>query len=125
MTHLLRSAARGDTVLHMESDRTELLFQPRTVQAWFIMPLDPMLSADAAKSYVVRDHLRNHPEGGARRRTSGPQGQCELVVRKEAKGWVCATVAGDDVGPATVPLSEDGPHRCLVSFRSGLPLTDD
>lgn len=122
---LLQSAVLGDSVLHVESDRTKLLFQPRTMQAWFVLPQDPATSAEAAQSYVVRDHLATHPDGGVRLRTSGPQGQYELLVRKEAKGWVCATVAGDDVGPATVPLDEDGLHRCLVSFRSGLPLTDD
>jgi len=122
---LLQSAVLGDTVLQIESDRTKLLFQPRTMQAWFVLPQDPAISAEAAQSYVVRDHLAAHPEGGVRLRSSGPEGQFGLLVRSETDGWVCATVDGDDVGPATAPLSEDGLRRSLLSFRTGLPLTDD
>jgi hypothetical protein len=122
---LLRSAAMGDTVLQIESDRTKLLFQPRTMQAWFALPQDPALSAEAAQSYVIRDHLKNHPEGGVRLRTNGPAGLIGLLVRKATEGWICATVSGDDVGPATAPLTDEGLHRSLLSFRAGLPLTDD
>jgi hypothetical protein len=121
---LLQSAVMGDTVLHIQSDRTKLLFQPRTMQAWFVLPQDPTLTAEAAQSYVIRDHLQNHPDGGVRLKTNGPDRLFELLVRREAEGWVCAAVAGDDVSPATTPLSDEGLRRALVSFRSGLPLTD-
>lgn len=122
---LLQSATLGDSVLHIESDRTKLLLQPRTMQAWFALPQDPALSPEAAQSYVVRDHLTNHPDGGARLRTDGPEGQFGLLVRKAPEGWICATVAGDDVGPATAPLSDEGLRRSLRLFRTGQPLAND
>ncbi|KRE84027.1 hypothetical protein [Arthrobacter sp. Soil764] len=122
---LLQSAVLGDTVLQIESDRTKLLFQPRTMQAWFVLPQDPATSAEAAQSYLVRDHLATHPEGGVRLRTSGPEGEYGFLVRQETEGWVCAAVDGDNVGPATAPLSEAGLRHSLLSFRTGSPLTDD
>ena len=122
---LLRSEALGDTVLEIESDRTKLLFQPRTMQAWFVLPQDPNLPAEAAQSRVVRRHLDTHPSGGVRLRTEGPPGHSELVVRRVAGGWVCATVDGAAVGPATAPLSDEGLLQSLQSFRSGLAVAHD
>lgn len=122
---LLQSRTLGDTVVQIESDRTQLLFQPRTMQAWFVLPQDRGLSAEAAQSHIVRQHLGAHPSGGVRLRAEGPEGQLELVVRKGTDGWVCAPVDGDVVGPATEPLSDGGLLQWLQSFRSGLALAND
>jgi hypothetical protein len=122
---LLQSAALGDTVVQIESDRTKLLFQPRTMQSWFVLPQDQGLSAEAAQSHVVRRHLESHPSGGVRLRAEGPEGQFELVVRRGTDGWICATVDGDTIGPATDPLTDEALLKWLQSFRSGLALAND
>ena len=116
---LLQPAALGDTVIHILSDRTKLLFQPRSMQAWFVLPQDDDRSAEGAQSHVVRSHLESHTSGGVRLRTEGPQGHFEGVVRKGADGWVCSTVESDVVGPATAPLSDEALTLWLQSFHRG------
>ncbi|UVJ38605.1 hypothetical protein [Arthrobacter sp. CJ23] len=116
---LLQSAELGDTVLHVESDKTKLLLQPRTMQAWFALPQDPAISAEAAEAFLVREHLTEHADGGVRLRTSGPEGDFQLVVRKDTRGWVCAAVDGDTVG-AEIPVHGDADLlQVLAGFRSG------
>lgn len=122
---LLQSAELGDTVLHVESDKTKLLLQPRTMQAWFVLPQDPTISAEAAEAFLVREHLNEHPDGGVRLRTSGPEGDFQLVVRKDAEGWVCALVDGDSVG-TEMPVSGDSALvQVLAGFRLGTLGADD
>lgn len=122
---LLQNAGLGDSVLHVESARTKLLLQPRTMQSWFVLPQDPEISSEAAVSYVVRQHLTDHPDGGVRLRTELTAGGRQLLVRKDPDGWVCATAAGDDVGPATAPLNDDGLLQELTVFRSGQAVSGD
>ena len=114
---LLRSAELGDSVLHIETARTKLLLQPRTMQSWFVLPQDEAISAEAAQAYVIREHLTEHPDGGVRLR-SEPRGGLQLLVRKDEGGWVCATAEDDQVGASTAPLDDDGLLEELVSYRS-------
>lgn len=118
---LLQNAELGDTVLHLESDKCKLLLQPRTMQAWFALPQDQGVSAEAAESFLVRSHLDAHPTGGTRLRTTGPEGDFQMLVRRDPAGWVCARVAGDDVGQESEPLDEAGLLQALSDFRSGSP----
>lgn len=122
---LLQNAELGDSVLHVESDRTKLLLQPRTMQSWFVLPQDREVSAEAAESYLVRQHLTDHPDGGVRLRTAVAPGGRQFLIRKDPDGWVCAIAAGDDVGPATAPLDDDGLLRELTVFRSGQVVSGD
>ena len=88
------------------------------MQSWFVLPQDREISTEAAESYLVRQHLTDHPDGGVRLRTAvAPGGRHSY--RKDPDGWVCATAAGDDVGPATAPLDDDGLLQELTLFRSG------
>ncbi|MDF2052381.1 hypothetical protein [Arthrobacter sp. Cr_A7] len=116
---LLDSAETGDTVLHIESDKTKLLFQPRTMLAWFALPQDPDVAPEAAQSFVVREHLREHAHGGVRIRTLGSMGPAELLVRREDSHWICAPVHGDIVGKHVVAPDETALTGILSDLRVG------
>jgi hypothetical protein len=122
---LLQNAELGDSVLHVETDRTKLLLQPRTMQSWFILPQDREISVEAAESYLVRSHLADHPDGGVRLRTELSAGGRQFLVRKDPNGWVCATAEGDDVAVPTAPLDDDGLLQELTLFRSGQAVSSD
>ena len=122
---LLQSAEMGDSVLHVESDKTKLLLQPRTMQSWFILPQDPEITSEAAQSYLVREHLTEHPDGGVRLRTESTTGGRQLLIRKTADGWVCATAEGGEVGPSSPPLDDAGLLQELARYRSGTVVTSD
>jgi hypothetical protein len=115
---LLLDAERGDSVLHAESDRTTLIFQPRTMMSWFALPQDPKISAAAAEAFIVREHLGQNPEGGVRIRSGSRPGSRQLLVRKDTKGWVHAVAVDDVVGAETLAESDEDLTAALGMFRS-------
>lgn len=115
---LLRSAVVGDSVLHIESDKTKLLFQPRTMLTWFALPQDPGVSPEAAESYVIAEHLREHPDGGVRVRTAGPAGTAELLVRLDEDHWVYAPLDGDAVGTQAIAADDAALTDVLRQLRA-------
>ncbi|RDV09815.1 hypothetical protein DXK94_13000 [Arthrobacter sp. RT-1] len=115
---LLRSSELGDSVLHVESDRTRLLFQPRTMLTWFAVPQDSTVSAERAEVFLISEHLREHPDGGVRIRTAGPGGTAELLVRRDEDNWVCASVEGGVVGDQTSVEDEAGLINVLGAVRA-------
>jgi hypothetical protein len=115
---LLVDAERADSVLHAESDRTTLIFQPRTMMSWFALPQDPKLSAVAAEAFVIRDHLNRNSGGGVRVRSGLHRSARQLLIRKDTRGWVYAVAVDDVVGPeASAPTDEDL-TAALSAFRS-------
>ena len=115
---LLQSAEVGDTVLQIESDKTRLLLQPRTMLTWFAVPQDPVVSPEAAGSYVIAQHLLEHPDGGVRIRTTGPAGSAELLVRRDEDHWVYAPLDGDVVGTQAIAADEAGLTGALRELRA-------
>ncbi|MDQ0663420.1 hypothetical protein QFZ35_001918 [Arthrobacter ulcerisalmonis] len=115
---LLKSSELGDTVLHFESDKTRLLFQPRTMLTWFAVPQDSGVTAENAETYLISEHLREHPNGGVRIRTEGPAGSAELVVKRDNEHWVWATVAEGVVGDQTAAEDETALLHVLKEVRA-------
>lgn len=115
---LLVDAQAGDSVLHVESDRTTLLFQPRTMLSWFVLPQDPGITAEAAETYIITEHLNTNPEGGVRLRSGLRRTTSQLLVRKDARGWVHAVAAADVVGSETVAESDGDLAAAVAAFRS-------
>ncbi|HJW00514.1 MAG TPA: hypothetical protein VJ617_15590 [Arthrobacter sp.] len=115
---LLVDAEESDSVLHAESDRTALLFQPRTMMSWFALPQDPKISAEAAEAYIVRDHLTKNPDGGVRIRTGLLRGGRQLLIRKDIRGWVHAVALDDVVGDESLAQTDDELTAALSTFRS-------
>lgn len=103
---LLESSELGDSVLHVESDKTRLLFQPRTMLTWFAVPQDGGVTAERAETYLMREHLRNHPDGGVRLRTEGAAGSGEVLVKRDNDNWVYAAVSEGVVGEPKVAVDE-------------------
>jgi hypothetical protein len=115
---LLRSSELGDSVLHVESDKTRLLFQPRTMLTWFAVPQDSAVPAERAEMILISEHLREHPDGGVRIRTAGRGGTAELLVRRDEDNWVCASVEGGVVGDQTSVEDEAGLINVLGAVRA-------
>lgn len=115
---LLVDAEEGDSVLHAESDRTTLLFQPRTMMSWFALPQDPKLSAEAAEAFIIRDHLNNNPEGGVRVRSGLHRSPRQLLIRKDSHGWVHAIALDDVVGAESLAQTDEELAAALRAFRS-------
>jgi hypothetical protein len=115
---LLLNAQSGDTVLHAETDRTTLLFQPRTMMSWFVLPQDPNVSAVAGEGFIVRDHLANNPDGGVRIRSGLNRSSRQLLIRKSPQGWIHATALADVVGAETLVQTEEELAAALAAFRS-------
>jgi hypothetical protein len=115
---LLQSAEVGDSVLQIESDKTRLLLQPRTMLTWFAVPQDAGVSPEAAGSYVIAQHLLEHPDGGVRIRTTGPAGSAELLVRRDEDHWVYAPLDGDVVGTQAIAADEAALAGALRELRA-------
>lgn len=122
---LLKSSDLGDTVLHVESDKTRLLFQPRTMLTWFAVPQDSGVSAEAAETYLISEHLRENPDGGVRIRTEGTAGQGEFVVKRDDGNWVCATVENGVVGDQRSAADEKALLGFLREVRASARRDDD
>lgn len=114
---LLLNAEAGDTVLHAETDRTTLLFQPRTMMSWFVLPQDPKVSAVAGESFIIRDHLAKNPDGGVRIRTGLNRSSRQLLIRKAPDGWIYATALDDVVGDEILARTEEDLTVALAAFR--------
>jgi hypothetical protein len=115
---LLFNAQGGDTVLQAETDRTTLLFQPRTMMAWFVLPQDPKVPAVAGQSFIVRDHLAKNQDGGVRVRSGLERSSRQLLIRRSSAGWAHAIAMGDVVGAEHIAHSEDELTAALAAFRS-------
>jgi hypothetical protein len=115
---LLLNAQGGDSVLQAETDRTTLLFQPRTMMAWFVLPQDPKVPAVAGQSFIVRDHLAKNQDGGVRVRSGLQRSSRQLLIRRSSAGWAHAIAMGDVVGAEHLAHSEDELTAALAAFRS-------
>ncbi len=118
-TDLLLNAQSGDSVLQAESDRTTLLFQPRTMLSWFVLPQDPNVSVEAAQSLIVREHLTKNPDGGVRIRSGLNRSPRQLLIRKSPQGWTYAVAQGDLVGAEALAQSQEDLAAALAGFTSG------
>lgn len=115
---LLVDAQGRDSVLHVESDRTTLLFQPRTMLSWFALPQDPGITPEAAETYIITEHLNTNPDGGVRLRSGQRRTTTQLLVRKDARGWVHAVAIADAVGAEAVAKSHGDLAAAVAAFRS-------
>ena len=122
---LLLDAKRGDSVLHVESDRTKLILQPRTMMSWFALPQDPGISAEAAEAIIIKTHLDQNPGGGVRVRCGLHPGSRQMLVRKADGCWVHAVALDDVVGPEVLAKSGDELTEALAAFRSAAFRTDE
>lgn len=88
----LLTADGGDSVIGMESEDIQLLFQPRAYFTWWAMAQRPDVSAAEANFMVIKQHLATNPLGGATlRRREDPTGQT-LYVKKGGDGsWTIGT----------------------------------
>jgi hypothetical protein len=121
---LLLDARAGDSVLHVESDRTALILQPRTMMSWFALPQDPGVSAVEAEAVIIKTHLDQNPGGGVRVRSGLHAGSRQLLVRKADGGWIHAKAVDDVVGPEALAKSGDDLTATLAGFRSEEDATD-
>lgn len=114
---LLIDAQRADSVLHAESGQLSLIFQPRTMMSWFVLPQEPRFSNEAAMAFIVRQHLQQYPEGGVKVRTGRLDSPQQLLIRKDPRGWAHAIATGDVVGPEELAGTGDGLADVLKVFR--------
>lgn len=84
----LLTAEGGDSVVFMENDDVHLLFQPRAYFTWWAMAQRPDVTAAEANLMVIKQHLRNNPQGGATlRRREDPTGQTLYVKEGSDGSW--------------------------------------
>ncbi|GAA3400469.1 hypothetical protein [Pseudarthrobacter polychromogenes] len=87
----LLTAEGGDSVIGVESPDIQLLFQPRAYFTWWAMAQRPDVSAAEANLMVIKQHLRENPQGGATlRRREDATGQT-LYVKKGEGSWTVGT----------------------------------
>lgn len=111
----------SDTIVHVESDPVSLLMQPRTLNTWFAYAQDPDLSGPQAQLDVVREHIRQHPEGTAMLRARIDGDDSVLLVRPDGDGYaVGRIVPGEDAVAERTGLTADGLLDNLVELRSEL-----
>ncbi len=81
----------GDSVIGVESPDIQLIFQPRAYFTWWAMAQRPDITAAEANLLVVKQHLRDNPQGGATlRRREEASGQT-LYVKKGDGSWTVGT----------------------------------
>jgi len=84
----LLTAEGGDSVIGMEGGDINLLFQPRAYFTWWAMAQRPDVTAAEANFMVIKQHLRDHPQGGATlRRREDPKGQTLYVKNGGDQSW--------------------------------------
>jgi hypothetical protein len=111
----------SDTIVHVESDPVSLLMQPRTLNTWFAYAQDPDLSGPQAQLDVVREHIRQHPEGTAMLRARIDGNDSVLLVRPDGiTVAVGRIVPGEDAVVEQTGLTADGLLEHLVELRSEL-----
>jgi hypothetical protein len=87
----LLTAEGGDSVIGVESPDIQLIFQPRAYFTWWAMAQRPDLTAAEANLMVIKQHLRDNPQGGATlRRREDATGQT-LYVKKGTGSWSVGT----------------------------------
>ena len=111
----------ADTIVHIESDPVSLLMQPRTLMTWFAFAQDPDLSGPEAQRDVIREHIRQHPEGTAILRARIEGADSVLLVRPENGAYtVGRIVPGEDDVVEQTGLTDDDLLTALDELRSGL-----
>lgn len=111
----------SDTIVHVESDPVSLLMQPRTLNTWFAYAQDPDLSGPEAQLDVVREHIRQHPEGTAMLRARVDGHDSILLVRPDGDGYaVGRIVPGEDSVVERTGLSSEGLLDNLIELRTDL-----
>ncbi|MGN7199363.1 hypothetical protein [Arthrobacter sp. SAFR-044] len=84
----LLTAEGGDSVIGMEGGDINLLFQPRAYFTWWAMAQRPDVTAAEANFMVIKQHLRDNPQGGATlRRREDPKGQTLYVKNGGDQSW--------------------------------------
>lgn len=88
-----------DSVIGIESPDLHLLFQPRAYLTWWAMAQRPGLSGAEADFFIVREHLRIHPRGGATVRRREDASGRTLYIKNGNGSWTIglSTAADDDV----------------------------
>jgi hypothetical protein len=82
-----------DTVLHVESDVVSLLFQPRTLNTWFVVAQDPTVAGADAELSIIKEHVRNNPDGTAFIRVKTISSEDHLLIRPDGESkWAVAKV---------------------------------
>ena len=117
----LMQADTVDTVVQIESDPVSLLMQPRTLMTWFAFAQDPDLSGPEAQLDVIREHMRQHPDGTAMLRVRVDGHDDVLLVRPDGGGFAVGRVVPgkEDVSEET-GLTESDLLEALVELRSNL-----
>lgn len=83
----LLTAEGGDSVIGIESPDIHVLFQPRAYLTWWAMAQRPDVSAAEANLFIVKEHLRMNPKGGATiRRREEPSG-LTLYIKQGQGSW--------------------------------------
>lgn len=83
----LLTAAGGDSLIGIESPDIHLFFQPRAYLTWWAMAQRPDLSAAEANLFVVKEHLRINPKGGATIRRREESTGLTLYVKQGQGSW--------------------------------------
>jgi hypothetical protein len=113
---LLMDAQRADSVLHAEAGKISLIFQPRTMMSWFVLPQDAHFSKEAAEAFIVREHLLKYPEGGVKIRSGRVPSSQQLLIRKDTRGWAHTIAQGDVVGPEQLATTSEDLTAVLKAF---------
>jgi hypothetical protein len=113
---LLIDEQRADSVLHAGAGKISLIFQPRTMMSWFVLPQDAHFSREAAESFIVREHLHKYPDGGVKVRSGRIPSSRQLLIRRDTGGWAHAIAQGDLVGPEQRATTSDDLTAVLKAF---------
>ncbi|MBO9703949.1 MAG: hypothetical protein J7474_00330 [Arthrobacter sp.] len=95
----LLTAETADSVLGFESAEFHILFQPRAYFTWWAMAQRPDISGAEADLFIIKEHLRVHPKGGATiLRREDPSGKT-LYIKTAGDSWTVgvSTPAQNDI----------------------------
>lgn len=95
----LLTPEQTDSVIGVESDDFELLFQPRTYLTWWAMAQRPDISAAEANLFIVEEHIKANPVGGAMIRRREDETGETLYIKREGASWTIglSTATQEDV----------------------------
>ncbi|HEY8752397.1 MAG TPA: hypothetical protein VIM40_01915 [Arthrobacter sp.] len=99
----LLTADGGESVIGVESPDIHLLFQPRAYFTWWVMAQRPDLSAAEANLFVIKEHLRLNPQGGATIRRREEASGLTLYVKQGQGSWTVglSNASEDNIAQST------------------------
>ena len=104
----LLTAKGGDSVIGMEGGDIHLLFQPRAYFTWWAMAQRPDVTAAEANLMIIKEHLRENPQGGATlRRREDPEGQTLYVKNGAGGSWTIGVSTPQQTGIAETTGVDD------------------